>query len=276
MKKIQVMVNGLPGKMATMVVEALAQDNKYLLVPFSFTGPEISQDNVVVHELRKIIDLITPDKRLSRLDEIKRNWPGVIIIDFTLPDATNENCAFYCENGLPFVMGTTGGDRNLLTETVKDSAISAVISPNMSIPIVALMAMIDRGTDFPNALNGFELMIIESHQSPKVDKSGTAKAIGGKLQVLGADYKGEEDILAVRDPKQQRFMGVPEEALGGHGWHSYALMSPDRSVFLKIEHNINGRQTYVEGTLKAIDFLAKQIDEGVRGKCFSMIDVIQG
>lgn len=282
-ERIPILVAGLPGKMATMVVQRLAQDPRYEIVPCSFTGPEVRDNDVEValenaRGIEKMrLQLIMPFERKDHIPVILHDWPDVIVVDYTQPDATQQNCDDYCTYGMPFVMGTTGGDRNMLALAVEKSKISAVIAPNMSVPIVALMAMIENGAaDFPDALKDFELLITESHQSPKKDRSGTGKAIGEKLKVLGANYDGEEDIMAIRDPKQQRFMGIPEEALGGHGWHSYALMSPDRSVMLRIEHNINGRQTYVEGTLKAIDFLAQKMRDGSSGKCFSMIDVMKG
>jgi 4-hydroxy-tetrahydrodipicolinate reductase len=41
------------------------------------------------------------------------------------------NADLYCKLGLPFVMGTTGGDRQLLHKTVQDANNYAVISPQM-------------------------------------------------------------------------------------------------------------------------------------------------
>jgi 4-hydroxy-tetrahydrodipicolinate reductase len=283
-EKIQILVAGLPGKMATMIVQRLAQSPEYEIIPYSFTGPEINDDDVEISfkgpfgvEKSMRIKLVAPFEREKWIHKITSMYPSMLVVDFTQPDATEPNCEFYCKNKLPFVMGTTGGDPNALATMVNESNISAVIAPNMSVPITAIMAMIENAAEtFPNALAGFNLQIVESHQSPKKDKSGTGKAIGENLKSLGADYKGEEDIIAIRDPKQQLFMGIPHEALSGHGWHSYSLISPDGSVSLRIEHNINGRQTYVEGTLKAINFLAKKIQAGSFGECFSMIHVMKG
>ncbi len=61
----------------------------------------------------------------------------MVVVDYTLPSAVNENAAFYCENGLPFVMGTTGGDRDRLIADVAASGNYAVIAPNMGKQIVA-------------------------------------------------------------------------------------------------------------------------------------------
>ena len=48
------------------------------------------------------------------MKEVKDAHPDMVVIDYTLPAAVNSNCDFYCEHGVPFVMGTTGGDRDLL------------------------------------------------------------------------------------------------------------------------------------------------------------------
>lgn len=61
----------------------------------------------------------------------------MIVVDYTLPSAVNENATFYCENSLPFVMGTTGGDREKLIADVAASGNYAVIAPNMGKQIVA-------------------------------------------------------------------------------------------------------------------------------------------
>lgn len=42
-----------------------------------------------------------------------------------------DNGALYSRLGLPFVMGTTGGDRERLTEDARQSGVYALIAPNM-------------------------------------------------------------------------------------------------------------------------------------------------
>lgn len=44
---------------------------------------------------------------------------------------STENAKLYSKLGVPFVMGTTGGDRQLLHKTVYDANVYAVISPQM-------------------------------------------------------------------------------------------------------------------------------------------------
>lgn len=71
-------------------------------------------------------------------------------------------------------------------------------------------------------------------------------------------------------------IGVPDEYLGGHGYHRYDLMSPDGTVDIHIEHNVRGRKTYTAvGTMMAVKFVHQKVQEGVVG-AFSMEDVLMG
>jgi 4-hydroxy-tetrahydrodipicolinate reductase len=79
-----------------------------------------------------------------------------------------------------------------------------------------------------------------------------------------------------RDPdRQKNVWGIPTEYLKGHGWHTYTLVSEDKTVKFEFTHNVNGRDIYAKGTLDAIMFLDGRIKEGAKGKVFSMIDVLQ-
>jgi 4-hydroxy-tetrahydrodipicolinate reductase len=198
-------------------------------------------------------------------------------VDFSLPPAVNDNAEFYCKQGLPFVMGTTGGDRKLLEDTVLASSISAVIAPNMAKQIVGFQAMMEYAAKtFPDLFKGYSLEIKESHQKGKVDTSGTAKAMVRSFNSLGVDF-AEKDIIKVRDPETQKnVMGIPEDYLSGHGWHTYRLDSNDKTVHFEFTHNVNGRDVYAMGTLDALIYLANRLKQGVKGKVYTMIDVLKG
>ena len=70
--------------------------------------------------------------------------------------------------------------------------------------------------------------------------------------------------------------GIPAEFLSGHGWHTYTLVSNDKTVKFEFTHNVNGRDVYAQGTLDALIYLDKKVAEGVQGQVFSMIDVLKG
>lgn len=269
------MVNGLPGNVARTVAEFILKDERFELVPYSLTGPEIETSEYRVDETS--VQLVRPEHRNSAIVQIKQSSAKILVVDYTHPSAVNSNAEFYCLCGLPFVMGTTGGDRQKLETTVVSSSIAAVIAPNMAKQIVGFQAMMEYAADnFPNLFKGYTLEVKESHQQGKADTSGTAKAMVGYFNQLGLSYSAD-DINQIRDPLiQQSQWGIPEKYLTGHGWHTYTLVSEDQTVRFEFTHNVNGREVYVLGTVDALVYLSEKVQAGARGKMFSMIDVLQG
>ncbi len=272
MNPIQVIVNGIPGNMAIRVATAAQNDPHFNVLPLSLTGPEIEATEVEVAGMT--VKLFWPQQLDDAITAIDAFGDTVIAIDFTHPSAVSKNTAFYCEQKIPFVMGTTGGNRDQLVKMVEKSQIAAVIAPNMAKPIVAFQAMLEHGAaSFPDIFKDFRLSVVESHQQGKADTSGTAKAVVGSFNKMGVDF-GVEEITKVRDPNAQQELGIPEKHLSGHGWHTYTLTSPDETVTLQFTHNINGRQVYMPGILDSVEFLDQQIRSGVKGQVFDMMDVL--
>jgi len=269
------MVNGLPGNVARSIAKHLLKDGRFELVPHSLTGPEIQESEYIIGNIS--VELIQSDQRASQIEQIKQSQGAFLSVDYTHPSAVNPNADFYCRFGLPFVMGTTGGDRQKLEASVVSSSIAAVIAPNMAKQIVGFQAMMEYAADnFPDLFKGYALEVKESHQQGKADTSGTAKAMIGYFNKLGVSFSTDE-IVMVRDPQDQKAQwGIPEEYLSGHGWHTYTLVSEDQTVRFEFTHNVNGREVYVRGTVDAILYLSEKVQAGARGKMFTMIDVLKG
>ena len=275
MAPINVMMNGIPGNAAVTIAKHLLSDNRFNLIPYGFTGPEISKKEFSIDGY--LVSLIQPDSREQMLDKIKEKEGSFISVDYTHPSAVNDNAVFYCNHHLPFVMGTTGGDREKLNNTVLASGISAVIAPNMAKQIVGFQAMMEYAANtFPNLFKGYSLEIKESHQKGKADTSGTAKAMVTYFNAMGIPYT-EAQIKKERNPEVQRDQWeIPEAYLPGHAWHTYTLVSDDKTACFEFTHNINGRDIYAYGTIDAISYLQEKINKGTAGKVFTMIDVLKG
>lgn len=160
------------------------------LVPYSFTGQSsgVAVGNVGVSGIP--VELIPAAERQAAAERIKAEYPGLVIVDYTLPAAVNDNARFYCENNLPFVMGTTGGDREALLRDVEAAGTYAVIAPNMGKQIVAFQTMMENmAAQFPGCFAGYTLQVVESHQRTKVDTSGTAKAVVASFQKMGLNFE---------------------------------------------------------------------------------------
>ncbi|KAK7851427.1 4-hydroxy-tetrahydrodipicolinate reductase 1, partial [Quercus suber] len=165
-------VNGCSGKMGKAVIKA-ADSAGLNIVPLSF-GSAVENGKTVQRKCSCIC-----------LDE----HPNLVVVDYTVPTAVNDNAELYCKVGVPFVMGTTGGDRDRLYKTVEDSKVYAVISPQMGKQVVAFLAAMEiMAEQFPGAFSGYSLQVMESHQTSKVDTSGTAKAVISCFQKLGVSF----------------------------------------------------------------------------------------
>ncbi len=274
MKPVKMMINGLPGNVTATIAGHALQDPRIFLLPHSLTGPEIQADRHTIGG--RDIELIRPVDRDEKMDALVQTYGNFISVDFTHPSAVNGNAEFYCNRGLPFVMGTTGGDREKLVKTVLDSRVCAVIAPNMAKQIVGFQAMMEYAADtFPGLFHGYTLTVKESHQSGKADTSGTAKAMVSCFNRMGVDF-APEAIAMERDPAVQREQwGIPDAYLSGHGWHTYRLTSPDNTVVFEFQHNVNGRDIYAAGTMDAVCYLDRKLKQGLTGRVFSMIDVLK-
>jgi 4-hydroxy-tetrahydrodipicolinate reductase len=269
------MINGLPGNVTSTITAHALKDPRVKVLPYSLTGPEIEAVQHTVADT--VFELIRPSDREARINALIDQYQHFISVDFTHPTAVNDNVEFYCRHGLPFIMGTTGGDREKLNQTVTQSSTCAVIAPNMAKQIVGFQAMLEyAATAFTTLFSGYTMTVEESHQAGKADTSGTAKAVVSCFNRMGVDFSTDK-IQMERDPERQRNKwGIPKAYLSGHGWHTYRLTSPDQTVVFEFKHNVNGRDIYAGGTLDAIVFLNQQLTADECGKVYSMIDVLKG
>lgn len=282
---VRVMVNGMPGPMATAAAEACLRKG-LKLSPFAMTGPGLEPMTI------SVLDMVTKSHQDVRLipsdktDELEAKLAGLrtamkedallLAIDYTHPSAVNANAQFYVQHDIPFVMGTTGGDRDQLMKDTEGHF--CVIAPNMGKQIVAMQAALEKlAEDFPGAFENYKLKVVESHQVTKADTSGTAKAVIDSICKLSADDKYTyDDIEMIRDEEQAVAFGVPQDAMKGHAFHTYTLTSPDGSVQFQLQHNVAGRTVYAEGTADAAKFLAQTIRSNPDdARVYTMIDVLR-
>ncbi len=275
MKKTPIMINGLPGKVASNLLNHFNENEHFQLVEVSLTAENTEKTHIDFKG--KNLELVKPSQREKKINDLLQKYPDLIAVDYTHPSAVNHNAAFYINNKIPFVMGTTGGDREKLVKDVEKSQISAVIAPNMAKQIVGFQAMMEfAALNFPDLFKGYTLEINESHQSAKADTSGTAKAMVNYFNKLGLKF----DISMIKKERNQEVQinewKIPSEHINGHAWHTYTLKSDDGNAKFEFTHNINGRDIYSKGTLDAVSFLEKKIEKGIKGRVFSMIDVLKG
>lgn len=194
-------------------------------------------------------------KELGRL-RISSSPDGLFLIDvfvdFTTPDATEQNLDYVARYKKALVLGTTGLNEAQLRKVEDISKIAPVVfSPNMSVGVNVLFGVLPEiakrlGPDY-------SIEIVEAHHKRKLDApSGTAKKIG---QVLADATRKEIPIHAIR-------LG---DIVGDH-----TVIFCGNSERIEIKHQAHSRDLFALGALKAAKWVA-----GKPAGLYSMQDVLK-
>ena len=136
-KQLVVMVNGLPGSMGVEVAAACLRRG-YMVADIGLSGSstgsiDITSEPTTSEESSKNdsssfatsassvrllpVTTLSPQEIDDEITLYRDSLPSnsiLIVVDYTHPSAVNQNCELYARLNLPFVMGTTGGDRDKL------------------------------------------------------------------------------------------------------------------------------------------------------------------
>ena len=145
-----------------------------------------------------------------------------------------------------------------------------MFAPNMSVGVNVTFKLLDMAA---RALNtGYDIEIIETHHRHKVDApSGTALKMGEVVaQALGRDLKGHavfarEGITGARDPNAIGFSAIR----GGDIVGDHTVMFAGIGERIEITHKSSTRESYADGALRAVRFLASQ-----KPGLYDMFDVL--
>lgn len=261
---MKIVIAGLPGKIASAVANGISFDALHS----SAISSKQNAGKSWTHKSSAKVDLVTA----SHLGETLKQGSEYVGLDFS--PCVEEHAAIWNELGIPVVIGASNFDLAAVRERIMTLNGLAVLGTNLASPMVALQAILRfAATEFPGAFDGFSWRCTESHQQGKKDVSGTARALLPSFQALGFSNANVEHVTSIRDPEQQRTLGVAEEFLAGHGWHRYEGERDGMTIAL--EHRTNGRAMYAAGALKACGFALAKWKAGVRGEIFDMVDVLR-
>ena len=286
LKNYVIMVNGLPGKMATLVARGIAQGSseKIDLCDYALTGPNMPSE---IRFATSIVQLIPKKSHEQFLSEYLGNLQKserLIAVDFVKgEDQANRNAGLYFMNGIPFVMGSTGADYDIIDAAARSVKIPCVAFPNMDMRIVAWMFGISQMAEkCPGAFEGASFDLIETHQADKGEEtSGTMKDMLKYLSRLSKRELTLADIKRIRDPDiQTRLFGVPDQWLGWHAYHVIKVFDAEERDGTRNREDLifkrHGGESYRQGTMKALDFLIQVLERDGEAKRYTMFDVFQG
>ncbi|MBI4813471.1 MAG: 4-hydroxy-tetrahydrodipicolinate reductase [Methanobacterium sp.] len=276
---IEVAVTGAGGRISSKIIKTILkqEDMEVVAVIGAPNTPLEGKDAGEVMGAGKIGIPVTGAQGLA--DVLNKKKPD-ILVDFTIASATVGTIRTAAECGVNVVVGTTGlsdEEMLLITESIKENNIKAVISPNMAVGVNVFFKIIK---DLAKILPDYDIEIIEAHHKHKVDApSGTAcKAYEiiadelGRANELGrindASFVcGRQGMVGARSPGE---IGV-HAVRGGDIVGDHTVLFAGEGERLEIIHRAGSRQAFVTGAIKAIRYIDFEAPEG---KISTMADVL--
>ncbi|MBA1146415.1 4-hydroxy-tetrahydrodipicolinate reductase [Ectothiorhodospiraceae bacterium WFHF3C12] len=183
-----------------------------------------------------------------------------VVIDFTLPDATEANLSACRDAGTALVIGTTGhsqAQRDAINAAGR--ALPIVFAPNYSAGVNLTFRLIEMAA---RALGeGFDVEVIEAHHRHKVDApSGTAIRMGEVLaEALGRDL--ERDAVYARQghtgERESRQIGF-QTIRAGDIVGEHTVMFGGVGERIEITHKASSRMTFANGAVRAAIWVTGQ------------------
>jgi 4-hydroxy-tetrahydrodipicolinate reductase len=241
--KLQIAVAGSSGRMGKMLIDAI----------------NASSDCELAGQLDIGIDTAT---ELEGAD---------YLIDFTRPEGTLAHLAICQKLGVKMVIGTTGfSEAEKLEIAAASQDIAIMMSPNMSVGVNVTLKLLEMAAKAMST--GYDIEIVEAHHRHKVDApSGTALKMGEVIAgALGRDLKdcavyAREGVTGERDPSSIGFATIR----GGDIVGDHTVLFAGTGERIEIAHKSSSRETYAQGSLRAVRFLAQQ-----QAGLFDMFDVL--
>jgi 4-hydroxy-tetrahydrodipicolinate reductase len=261
----KVAVAGASGRMGHMLIEAIRASGDCQLSGATDqpSSPAIGNDAAAFLGLASGVP-VTADIRAALANT-------EVLIDFTRPEGTMEHVRACREMKVNLVIGTTGftdGQKAQIEDAARDIAI--MMAPNMSVGVNVTLKLLELAAK--SLGEGYDIEVIEAHHRHKVDApSGTALKMGEVIakaqgkQLKDCAVYAREGLTGERKAGTIGFSAIR----GGDIVGDHTVLFAGTGERIEIVHRSASRQTYAEGSLRAVRFLA-----GKNAGLFDMFDVL--
>ena len=228
------------------------------------------------HMLCDLVDRSEELELVAKCDireDYPRTWPAgtEAVIDFTFHEAVPANIAKAAEEGVVYVLGTTGltdDEQKAVDEAAKK--IPVVQSGNYSLGVNLLLGLVAKAAEVLGV--EYDCEVVEMHHRHKKDSpSGTAlmlarAAAEGRGQDFdGVSVFGREGMVGERPQGEIAVHAVR----GGSGIGDHTVMFAGDVERVEITHRAQTREAFAAGALRAALWAADR-DPGI----YSMRDVL--
>ena len=252
---INVGVIGAGGRMGRMLIEAV-QDNPQTTLNAAIERQGSSLVGADAGEVAAIGRL-----EVQIVDDLKAVINDIdVLIDFSLPDATEQNMQICAANKVAMVIGTTGFNEEqeqVLKEASKQIAI--VYAGNYSTGVnlsLKLLAMAAKAFG-----NDADVEVIEAHHKHKIDApSGTAYMMAEAVAEARGQNLKDVAIYGREGQTGEREAG----SIGIHAIRGGEIIGDHTVMFIadgevvEITHRARARMTFAAGAVRAATWVIKQ------------------
>lgn len=182
-----------------------------------------------------------------------------IVIDFSLPKASEALFEAAIKNPKPIVSGTTGLNEHQLN-LLKQASLSMPVlyATNMSLGVALLNKLVYQAS---SVLKGFDIEIVEMHHRHKKDSpSGTALTLassaakGRNLDINKVRVSGRDGDIGERSGDEIGVMALRGgDIVGRHTVGFY-----NNGEFLELNHTATSRNTFSKGAIRAAQWLVNK------------------
>ncbi len=234
----QVLINGIGGQMGNAMMQAITDSDLGFAIACG-VDPFCKKP--------------LPFPVFASPDEV--SVPVDVVIDFSVPDATEKILAFCIERHIPAVICTTALPDALLAKIEAASKdIPIFRSGNMSLGVNLMRVLIKQARQTLG--NAFDIEIIETHHNRKKDApSGTALMLAEAIRDAdGTDHAyvyGRSEKDRRREKGEIGFHSVRGGTIVGQ--HEVRFLGKDEEI--SVRHEAYSKQVFAVGALRAAQFL---------------------
>ncbi|WP_019672079.1 4-hydroxy-tetrahydrodipicolinate reductase [Psychrobacter lutiphocae] len=252
---VKIGIIGAGGRMGRMLIEAVASNPNTKLT----AAIERSGSSLIGVDAGELVALPANGVRLS--DDLASELAKIdVLIDFSLPDSTEQNVKLCAKHHVAMVIGTTGlseAQEQALNEASEQ--IPVVYAGNYSTGVNVSLKLIEMAAKAFG--DSADIEVIEAHHKHKVDApSGTAFMMANAAATArGQDLKqvavyGREGHTGAR---QQGTIGI-HAIRGGEIIGDHSVMFIADGEMVEIKHHARERMTFAAGAVRAAEWVVAQ------------------
>ena len=254
-KSINVGVIGAGGRMGRMLIEAVQNNPQTTLKAAierqgsSLVGADAGEVAAIGHLSVQIVDDLAAV--ISDID---------VLIDFSLPDATEKNMQVCAEHNVAMVIGTTGFNEQQEQVLAKASEkITIVYAGNYSTGVNLSLKLL--GMAAKAFGNDADVEIIEAHHKHKIDApSGTAYMMAEAVAEARGQNLKDVAIYGREGQTGERESGTIgiHAVRGGEIVGDHTVMFIADGEVVEITHRARARMTFAAGAVRAATWVVEQ------------------